>query len=175
MEPAPQVGAPAAVNFRDGIVPAPPLSRLLNAQTRPVASQVHSTTTMPAQPTFPYDLPIRFFTPLPPTREALPAPCYVTSHQTDNDNVGSRGYANSQIRDFQQIWLEDNYSPRRSPDSWINAPDYVFYQRPTSTYKPPKLELLKFDGNPLNWPVFIQLFKVQVHDAVASDSERIAH
>lgn len=32
-----------------------------------------------------------------------------------------------------------------------------------------------FDGDPRNWPMFIQMFKVFVHDAVSSDAERIAH
>ena len=40
---------------------------------------------------------------------------------------------------------------------------------------PPRLTLMQFDGNPLNWPHSIQSFKVQVHDAVRSDAECIAH
>lgn len=59
-----------------------------------------------------------------------------------------------------------------SPDSWIFEPDGNVG---ASFLKPPKLELMRFDGNPLNWPLFIQTFQVQVHDAVRSDAERIAH
>ena len=59
-----------------------------------------------------------------------------------------------------------------SPDAWIFEND-----RPSflSCVKPPKLQLSKFDGNPLNWPLFIQTFKVQVHDVVRDDAQRIAY
>ena len=32
-----------------------------------------------------------------------------------------------------------------------------------------------FDGDPKGWPIFIQMFKQVMHDAVTSDAERIAH
>ena len=62
--------------------------------------------------------------------------------------------------------------PPQTPDSWIFETD-----QPTgeSFLRPPRLELMKFDGNPLNWPLFSQTFKIQVHDVVKSDAERIAH
>ena len=39
----------------------------------------------------------------------------------------------------------------------------------------PKLELLRFAGNPLEWPTFISLFKCLVHDQPPSDTERMTH
>ena len=33
----------------------------------------------------------------------------------------------------------------------------------------------KYDGNPLNWPMFIQSFKVQIHDTCKNDAERLHH
>ena len=90
----------------------------------------------------------------------------------------SRDQLNAHSSTFMPSSYQDNAVPLpngNSHDAWINAPDFTFYQRPTSAYRPPKLELMKFDGNPLNWPLFIQSFKAQVHDAVSNDAERIAH
>ena len=39
----------------------------------------------------------------------------------------------------------------------------------------PKLELPKFDGNPLEWPTFISLFKCLVHDQPLTDTQRMTH
>ncbi|XP_057368282.1 uncharacterized protein LOC130689298 [Daphnia carinata] len=61
-----------------------------------------------------------------------------------------------------------------TPDAWIHSPE-----NPSalgrSGVKPPRMKAPNFDGNPRNWPMFIQMFKVFVHDAVNSDAERIAH
>lgn len=62
-----------------------------------------------------------------------------------------------------------------TPDAWIqqlNAPPGPF--RP-SGHRPPKLPPPRFNGEPRDWPMFIQSFKVQVHDAVPTDAERLAH
>ena len=37
------------------------------------------------------------------------------------------------------------------------------------------MKVPSFDGDPKGWPMFIQMFKIFVHDAVTSDAERIAH
>ncbi|KAL9961563.1 hypothetical protein ACROYT_G030524 [Oculina patagonica] len=39
----------------------------------------------------------------------------------------------------------------------------------------PKLELARFDGNPLEWPTFISLFKCLVHDQPLTDTQRMTH
>ena len=63
-----------------------------------------------------------------------------------------------------------------TPDAWIyqlgssQAPLSV-----RSFVKPPRLELQKFYGDPRKWPMFIQSFRVQVHDACDSDAERLTH
>ena len=62
-----------------------------------------------------------------------------------------------------------------SPDSWIDqagTPQPPIY-RPH--VRPPRMELQSFDGDPRNWPMFIQSFKIQVHDAVDSDAVRLTH
>ncbi|KZR98670.1 Uncharacterized protein APZ42_005806, partial [Daphnia magna] len=41
--------------------------------------------------------------------------------------------------------------------------------------KPPGMKAPSFDGDSRDWPMFIQMFKVFVHDTVSSDAERIAH
>ncbi|XP_057380662.1 uncharacterized protein LOC130703059 [Daphnia carinata] len=63
-----------------------------------------------------------------------------------------------------------------SPDAWIftvnrHDPPPTF----RSSSRPPKAEPPKFDGNPINWPMFIQSFKVQIHDTCFSDAERQHH
>lgn len=37
------------------------------------------------------------------------------------------------------------------------------------------MKVPNFGGGLRNWPMFIQMFKIFVHDAVSSDAERIAH
>jgi hypothetical protein len=37
------------------------------------------------------------------------------------------------------------------------------------------MKVPNFDGDPRNWPMFIQMFKIFAHDTVNSDAERIAH
>jgi hypothetical protein len=44
-----------------------------------------------------------------------------------------------------------------------------------SAIKPSRKKVPSFDGDPKGWPVFIQMFKQFVHDAVTSDADRIAH
>ncbi|KAI9554932.1 hypothetical protein GHT06_020212 [Daphnia sinensis] len=63
-----------------------------------------------------------------------------------------------------------------SPDAWIFAVNR-HDAPPTlrSSSRPPKAEPPKFDGNPINWPMFIQSFKVQIHDTCFSDAERQHH
>ena len=39
----------------------------------------------------------------------------------------------------------------------------------------PNLELPRFDGNPLEWPTFISLFKCLVHDQPLTDTQRMTH
>ncbi|KAI9555907.1 hypothetical protein GHT06_018432 [Daphnia sinensis] len=60
-----------------------------------------------------------------------------------------------------------------SPDAWIFAVNR-HDAPPTfrSSSRPPKAEPPKFDGNPINWPMFIQSFKVQIHDTCFNDAER---
>jgi hypothetical protein len=63
-----------------------------------------------------------------------------------------------------------------TPDAWIftiDRHDSPPTSRPSS--RPPKAEPPKFDGNPRNWPMFIQSFKVQIHDTCSSDAERQHH
>ncbi len=62
------------------------------------------------------------------------------------------------------------------PDAWIFTVDR-HHLPPTSrpSSRPPKAEPPKFDGNPRNWPMFIQSFKVQIHDTCFSDVERQHH
>lgn len=37
------------------------------------------------------------------------------------------------------------------------------------------MKVPSFDGDPREWPMAIQIFKMFLHDAVSSDAERIAH
>jgi hypothetical protein len=37
------------------------------------------------------------------------------------------------------------------------------------------MKVPSFNGDPSAWPMFIQMFKIFIHDAVSSDAERIAH
>jgi len=65
-----------------------------------------------------------------------------------------------------------------SPDSWVQdlgAAAAAPLPRSRSRYRPPPLDLPHFDGDPQSWPLFIQTFKIQVHDAVNTDAERIAY
>lgn len=63
-----------------------------------------------------------------------------------------------------------------TPDAWIkDVGDPTTPLPPPTHYRPPKLPLPKFDGQPRDWPMFIQSFRVQVHDACTSDAERLAH
>ena len=55
----------------------------------------------------------------------------------------------------------------------IAAPPFV-----RSSVRPPKKKkkkrkLQKFNGDPHRWPLFIQSFKIQVHDALTPDAERL--
>ncbi|KAI9560551.1 hypothetical protein GHT06_011493 [Daphnia sinensis] len=63
-----------------------------------------------------------------------------------------------------------------SPYAWIFAVNR-HDAPPTfrSSSRPPKAEPPKFDGNPINWPMFIQSFKVQIHDTCFSDAEHQHH
>ena len=70
--------------------------------------------------------------------------------------------------------VNNNVQMPTTPDSWIFETN-EYNRRGRSRHKPPKLQLMSFDGNPLNWPMFIQNFRVQIHDAVDTDEERIAH
>jgi len=62
-----------------------------------------------------------------------------------------------------------------TPDAWIHALGTSNTATGRSTIKPTRMKAPSFDGDPRNWPMFIQMFKVFVHDAVSSDAERIAH
>ena len=44
-----------------------------------------------------------------------------------------------------------------------------------SGVKPPRMKVPTFNGDPRNWPMFIQMFKVFIHDTSGSDAERMAH
>jgi len=60
------------------------------------------------------------------------------------------------------------------PDEWINN---ITANAPAirNGIRPPKLDLPYFDGNPMDYPMFIQSFKVQIHDTCTSDAERQRH
>ena len=63
-----------------------------------------------------------------------------------------------------------------SPEDWIY--DLQGFRRSArlgyrSAVRLPKAELPKFDGTPLNWPMFIQTFGAQVDRVCSDDSERI--
>ncbi|EFX68103.1 hypothetical protein DAPPUDRAFT_260618 [Daphnia pulex] len=62
-----------------------------------------------------------------------------------------------------------------TPDAWIHGLGAAHAAPGRSSIKPPRMKAPSFDGDPRNWPMFIQMFKVFVHDAVSSDAERIAH
>ncbi|KAI9549417.1 hypothetical protein GHT06_004464 [Daphnia sinensis] len=67
--------------------------------------------------------------------------------------------------------------PSRSytPDAWIHTLGNQNTAMNRSGAKPPRMKAPSFDGVTRNWPMFIQMFKVFVHDPVSSDAERIAH
>ena len=162
-------------------MPAEPNPYSSNEVTRIEPPPIRPKATYQAQTHASQDPPFRTFAPSQVSREATAPPQasrFAHNRQMPSASyVETRSYNNPTTSNFQPDWVNyaSTHAQRNTPDSWINAPDYVFYQRSSSFYKPPKLELAKFDGNPLNWPLFIQSFKVQVHDAVGSDSERIAH
>ncbi|XP_057374666.1 uncharacterized protein LOC130695542 [Daphnia carinata] len=62
-----------------------------------------------------------------------------------------------------------------TPDAWIRTINTPPAGTNRPGIKPPRMKAPTFDGDPRNWPMFIQMFKVFVHDAVSSDAERIAH
>ena len=61
-----------------------------------------------------------------------------------------------------------------TPDSWIYQLGTPLYVPTQSFTRPPRVEVKHFNGDPRNWPMFIQSFKSQVHDACHSDSERLS-
>ncbi|XP_046644638.1 protein transport protein SEC31-like [Daphnia pulicaria] len=69
----------------------------------------------------------------------------------------------------------DNPHGVYTPDAWIHNLGTAHAAPSRSSIKPPRMKAPSFDGDPRNWPMFIQMFKVFVHDAVSSDAERIAH
>lgn len=68
----------------------------------------------------------------------------------------------------------DGVTPYAS-DAWIRDVGNQVTSAPITSHRPPKLALPRFNGSPRDWPMFIQSFRVQVHDACASDAERLAH
>jgi hypothetical protein len=62
-----------------------------------------------------------------------------------------------------------------TPDDWINHLGTQHASTTRSSVKPPRMKVPNFDGDPRNWPMFIQMFKIFAHDTVNSDAERIAH
>ncbi len=62
-----------------------------------------------------------------------------------------------------------------TPDDWIHTLGSPHATTGHSGVKPPRMKVPSFDGDPKGWPMFIQMFKIFVHDAVTSDAERIAH
>ncbi|EFX63414.1 hypothetical protein DAPPUDRAFT_268502 [Daphnia pulex] len=71
--------------------------------------------------------------------------------------------------------MTDNPHGVYTPDAWIHNLGTAHAVPGRSSIKPPRMKAPSFDGDPRNWPMFIQMFKVFVHDAVSSDAERIAH
>ncbi|KZS03751.1 Uncharacterized protein APZ42_033447 [Daphnia magna] len=62
-----------------------------------------------------------------------------------------------------------------TPDAWIHTLEEPNATLGRSGVKPPRMKAPSFDGDPRHWPMFIQMFKVFVHDAMSSDAERIAY
>ena len=61
-----------------------------------------------------------------------------------------------------------------APDNWIfNLNNLAVPPFVHSSVQPPKTELQKFNGEPRRWPLFIQSFKIHVHDALTPDAERL--
>ena len=60
-------------------------------------------------------------------------------------------------------------------DHWIHTLGSTHATTGRSGIKPPRKKVPSFDGDPKGWPIFIQMFKQVMHDAVTSDAERIAH
>ena len=62
-----------------------------------------------------------------------------------------------------------------TPDAWIHELGTPYATTNRSGVKLLRMKVPSFNGDPQNWPMFIQMFKVFIHDAVGSDAERIAH
>ena len=64
-----------------------------------------------------------------------------------------------------------------SADEWISSIglNMMASSSARSNIKPPRMELPKFDGSPRQYPLFIQSFKIQVHDVCDNDAVRLAH
>lgn len=60
-------------------------------------------------------------------------------------------------------------------DAWIHSLGDQNTTIGLSGIKPPGMKAPSFDGDPLGWPMFIQMLKVFVHDTISSDAECIAH
>ena len=65
--------------------------------------------------------------------------------------------------------------------SWVQRPcsgegDHVNKEvKSVMSRSLPKLGLPRFDGNPLEWPTFISLFKCLVHNQPQTDTQRMTH
>ena len=62
-----------------------------------------------------------------------------------------------------------------TPDAWIHNIGTPYASTSRSGVEPPRMKVPSFNGDPSAWPMFIQMFKIFIHDAVSSDAERIAH
>lgn len=89
----------------------------------------------------------------------------------------------SSLPAHNRVTQQQTYLPQRpshAPQQKVYSPDARIFAvdrhnspptfRPSS--KPPKDNQPKFDGKQINWPMFIQSFKIHIQDTCFSDAER---
>ena len=64
-------------------------------------------------------------------------------------------------------------SGERASTAWEQ--DKFKRDKPSSSSQLPKLKLSSFDGNPLEWPEWLNMFKATVHHRDIPDSEKMSH
>ena len=66
-------------------------------------------------------------------------------------------------------------SPSGERVSTAREQDKFRRNKPSSSSQLPKLKLSSFDGNPLEWPEWSNMFKATVHHLDIPDSEKMSH
>ena len=101
-----------------------------------------------------------------PAPNIAPQEPYPNSHDFIDDQARRNPGSSNRITFYPDSWIDQPGAARED----IN-PNYGI----RLDVRPPRTELVKFDGNPRMWPIFIASFQIQVHDTVTCDAVRLTH